>query len=134
MRFSILVTLFASLAIAGTYWYTRTASVCPAPISYRVGDIDASFEITKEEAKAKVKQAADMWESSSGRDLFVYDETADFTVSFVFDERQAIANSEAAQKKELDDKRAQNDAIMGSVESLQSEYETLSSNYKSRVD
>lgn len=133
MRFPYLIALLAAFLVSGTYWYQSTAHVCPVPISYRVGDIDPSFSITTTTARAHVEEVEQLWEQAVDRELFVYDETTDFTIDFVFDERQETANTEAAQRHALDSKQAENESVRQTVESLQEQYEALSDGYAKRV-
>jgi prefoldin subunit 5 len=128
----ILIGIFA-LTVPATIWYTQTAYQCPVPLSYRLGDIDPSFSLSVEEAKADIEAAVQIWEQSANRDLFVYDESADFTINFVFDERQEALNLEQTERQELDQTRDQNDGLMEQVQSLQSQYDELTQAYKSDV-
>jgi len=122
-----------SLAIAGTYWYQSSASVCPVPLAYRVGTIDESFSLSITDAQEYIAEAEALWEGSVNRELFVYDETAEFTVNFIFDERQETANSEADLRETLDEQWLQNETVLKTIESLQTNYESLSATYKARV-
>lgn len=119
--------------LAGVYWYQVTAAVCPVPIHYRIGTIDDSFTLTEAEAKDFVTRAEAIWENPIKRDLFIYDENAKFTVDFIYDERQQMANEEEIFKKELDKKLAENQEIQNIVTSLQADYEKLAAGYKTRV-
>lgn len=129
---SYLVVLLMTLAVAGTYWYKSTASICPAPLSYRIGSIDSSFGLSPEEALIHIKNAEALWEEETNRDLFVYDETADFTFEFIFDERQQEANYEASLREDLDAQRSKNDEVLKTVESLRADFQSLSAAYKTR--
>lgn len=133
MRSSYLITLLIVLIGAGTYWYQSTAAICPAPLAYRLGDIDPSFDLTREQALAHVREAEAVWENETQRELFRYDDTAEFTVDFIFDERQATANSEEAQREALDTQRSKSEEVLQTVESLQAQYQSLSASYESRV-
>ena len=128
----IIIGLFA-LTVPFTIWYTSTAAQCPVPLSYRLGTIDESFSLSAAEAKADIEAATQVWERSVGRDLFVYAESAAFTVNFVFDERQEALNQEESQRQELDATRNQNNAVMEQVETLQSQYQDLTRTYKNNV-
>lgn len=119
--------------IAGTYWYQSTASICPAPLSYRLGNIDQSFSITTEEARSAVAAAEALWEDATGRDLFVYDESSDFTVDFVFDERQIAVDSEISERVLLDEQKQTSEQVRDSLATLQKEYGILSSSYAARA-
>ena len=90
MRSSYLIALSITLIGAGVYWYQATAYQCPVPLSYKLGTIDSSFNITPEEAKWHAAAAEAVWESAVGRELFTYDEQASFTIDFVFDERPVV--------------------------------------------
>ena len=123
----------STILFGGAYWYQSTARLCPVPFEYRVGNIDDSFSITPSEARAFADSAVQVWEREVGRDLFRYDEAADFTIDFIFDERQEIADSEAAQRTFLDQQRDESEAVRETVARLQAEYQELSTTYESRV-
>lgn len=133
MRTPFLVLLWMALVIAGTYWYQTTASVCPVPLSYRLGDVDESFNISQDEAKSYIKEAEAVWEDRVNRELFVYDDEADLVIDFVYDDRQALANSEESRRLALDKQNEQNDIVLATIESAQQEYESLSLVYKEKV-
>jgi len=128
----IIVGLFA-LTVPLTIWYTSTVAQCPVPLLYRLGTIDESFSLSAVEAKVDIEAAVAVWEESVDRDLFVYDESADFTINFVFDERQETLNQEQTQRQELDGTRDQNNAVLEQVEALQSQYEDLMLTNKANV-
>jgi len=128
----IMIGLFA-LTVPLTVWYTNTAAQCPIPFTYRLGTIDESFSLSETEAKADVAAAAQLWEEAVGRDLFEYDESSDFTINFVFDERQETLNLEQTQRQTLDETRDKNNEVLEQVESSQSQYDDLEQNYKANV-
>ena len=133
MRTPFLISLIVTIVAGTVYWYQSAAAHCPVPLSYRLGELDPSFEFSKEEAKQHVLTAEAVWEEAAGRELFVYDEAATFTIDFVFDERQAIANSEEDKRTTLDAQHAENDLIQSAVESLQREHEALNGSYRNRL-
>ncbi len=133
MRSSFLYFLIATLVLGSVYWYQDTKHLCPVPLSYRIGEIDSSFNLSPLEARAHVEAAERVWEEESGWELFTYDESADFTVNFVFDERQALADSETSEKAALDEKKATNEEIFFNIERLQQEYQTLKNAYEVRL-
>ena len=134
MRFSYLLTLTLILAGAGTFWYQRGAAICPVPLAYRVGTIDSHFNITKEGAIEQLAQAEKVWEENAGRELFYYDEDATLVVEFVFDERQASADSEVSQRQTLDSQKEENEATFRKIDELQREYETSTREYQEDVN
>ncbi|MEN9920955.1 MAG: hypothetical protein RL538_848 [Candidatus Parcubacteria bacterium] len=122
-----------TLAGAGTFWYQHTATVCPTPISYRVGEIDAHFNTSKEDVIAQLKKAEAVWEEHAGRDLFYYDENGTLPVNFIFDERQALADSEITERQALDEQKEKNDVLTQKINELQKEYESRTGEYQGKV-
>jgi hypothetical protein len=133
MRFPYLLALVLTFAGTGTFWYKNTDSVCPTPLTYRVGAIDSHFNLDIDAAKTHLAEAEAVWEAAAGRELFVYDDNAAFVVDFIFDERQAEADIEVTKQRDLDTKKSENDSLVKTIEDLQSEYSTLSEKYKQRV-
>lgn len=133
MRFSYLLALTLTLAGAGTFWYKSTAAVCPIPLGYRLGTIDGHFNLTKEDAIAQLAEAERVWEEYANQELFYYDENADLTVEFVFDDRQASADSETSQRQALDTQKEENEAIFAKIDELQGEYESRTKEYQKSV-
>lgn len=131
MKQSYIALAVFALVIPFALWYRSTALYCPVPVAYKIGEIDASFSLSPEAAQAAVSTATEVWEAEMERDLFVYDESADFTINFLFDDRQENVILEESQREALDDKKAQNDTIVGQIETLQSEYVSLTERYES---
>jgi len=131
MRFSFILALVLSLSLAGAQWYQTTKFICPTPIEYRLGVIDDSFGLTPPEALASIAEAAALWEDVSDRDLFVFAEDADFTINFIFDERQAGADAQSIARDRLDNIAAMNDTFRAQIAELQATYESQVSEFKS---
>ncbi len=133
MRTRFGMTLFVVLLGAGAYFYFLSANVCPTPLHYRIGQIDDGFAITPEDAKATALGAEALWEGKEGRDLFVYDDSADFTINFVYDDRQALSDQEENFKNRLDAAENINDSLVSTYNNLVSDYEKLKSSYETKV-
>jgi hypothetical protein len=123
MRPIFFIAFLFTAWFGGTLWYQQTAHVCPAPIHYTIGSIDERFSITKEKAKEVAEAAAAVWESALGRELFAYDEKADFPINFIYDERQQRARTEEEWRLELDSKEAKNERLIAEVRRLGAQYE-----------
>lgn len=134
MRVSILISLLIAILVGGVAWYRLTANVCPVPIAYRIDTIDEHFALSKEQAKQYLEQAEHVWEGAANRDLFYYDENAELVVNFVFDERQALADSEHNRRSYLDAQKAEHEKVFETIEALQDEYDSLSEAYEKKVD
>jgi archaellum component FlaC len=65
-------------------------SYCANPIEYKIGSIDTEFELSSEKLNLSAKNAADMWNSTYGKDLFVYNPQASLEIDLAYDERQSL--------------------------------------------
>lgn len=133
MRFSFLLVFIFTVVIGVGYWYQTTAYICPIPLEYRIGEVDPSFNLSFEEAKNKVLSAEEQWEESVNRDLFKYSDSAEFTVNFIFDERQAQSYAEERERRFLDGQLAENEELFEAVTLAQTEYEKLNRAYRERL-
>jgi methyl-accepting chemotaxis protein len=61
---------------------------CPTPITYSVGQFDTEFGISEEVFKSAIKEAEDIWEKASSRNLFEYSPEGKMKVSLIYDYRQ----------------------------------------------
>jgi DNA repair exonuclease SbcCD ATPase subunit len=103
------------------------------PIGYRIGVIDQDFNITHDEARSAISAAESLWEDATGRNLFTYDEDAEFTINFVFDERQEAANIEEDLRNKLDTKEDISNQVRDQYEDLLEQYDTLKSSYENKA-
>lgn len=134
MRGQFTLILILTMVFAGTYLYREASSMCPVPITYRIGEIGEGFTITEEEAKGAVAIAAASWEGAAEQDLFIYDPDSDFTINFVFDERQEYADAEEDFREKLNVTEGVNDLIDETYTELTTRYSTLEEEYQAKVD
>src|SRR3989344_8777190 len=65
-------------------------SPCDNPISYRLGNIDSRFKISREDFLTDIREAENIWSSSYGESLFAYDPKGQLSISLVYYERQLL--------------------------------------------
>jgi len=134
MRKILPIVLLLSLAFSGVYFFqTGIAAVCNTPIHYRLGIFDSRFNISETEALGLVDQAVTAWEQVTQRDLFVYDEKADFPINFIFDGRQERVVKEGILRSNLDSKEQTSTEIASQYENLNTKYQQLRISYDARV-
>lgn len=133
MRTPYAIALTLAVLIGGTYWFAHVAATCDLPITYRIGEVDERFGMSFEEARLALVDAEAVWENATGENLFSYEEDAAFTVNFVFDERQALADAEQNLRERLDAAEGISDAISETHAALIEEYESLSVAYETRI-
>ena len=127
------ISLMLTLILSGTYMYTMVEAVCKVPIEYRLGFMDNRFDLTEDEARLAISEAESLWEEATGRNLFTYDSEADFTVNFIFDERQQKAEAEVDFRERLDVVESVNSVIGETYAELVERYEVLDKEYKAKV-
>ena len=93
------------------------------PLTYRLGELDVRFNLSPDEAKKHLADAEAVWETAAGQDLFVYDETSDFPVNFIFDDRQERTIAEEAKRAALDQKESTSATVASEYKKLTTEYE-----------
>ncbi len=130
MRQFLFITLFFTVIFGTSYWYTSSAYICPAPIKYKVGEIDPRFNFTAEEAKKVLLDAEAVWETTANRELFVYDENSPFAVNFIYDERQQLARTEEEWRAVLDEQEKASKDISDKVASMNQDYKALEVKYQ----
>lgn len=134
MRTPYAVILIFALMLGGTYWYTQVDAMCSLPLSYRIGTVDERFELSYDEARIALMEAEATWENATGQNLFRYDDEATFTINFVYDDRQALANAEEDLRQRLNETEDLNTAIDQTYAELVAEYNNLNIRYQDRVE
>jgi hypothetical protein len=76
--------------LADTLHKVTYFSSCDTPLKYKIGSIDNRFNITRDEFKQDIANAADIWDTAEGKQLFQYDPDGPLTVSLQYDERQSL--------------------------------------------
>ncbi len=133
MRKGFAVSFIVVLLFAGGYFYYVAQAICPIPLTYTIGDIDPSFDLSFDEAKLVITEAESAWEDATGQNLFTYRDDADFTINFVYDERQATTDAEGNFKEKLDKTQSVTDAINRRYNQLVTEYDRLQVEYSKKV-
>lgn len=139
-KFSIgLLCLF--LISVGWYFNERVQALCQKPLSYSLGELDERFGLSREEALAAIDEAAAVWEVELQKDLFVYDAESDFSINFIFDERQAESDAEAEALERLEiEKQTLNDSTVGyervkkDLEAQQETFNLNNQNYEADLE
>lgn len=118
------------LVIVVSYWYSGTANICPAPIKYQIGEIDERFSIDKKEVREILNKVELLWEDAVGRELFVYDESSDFTVNFIYDDRQQLVHTEEEWRISLDQEEKKSKELLSEVDEMNERYKKIEAEYE----
>jgi Matrixin len=132
MRRQFPAALLAALFFSGWYFYSG-AHPCVYPLAYRIGTVDERFNLDTETIKQITAEAEQVWEDALGRELFTYNDTAAFTITFTYDDRQARSDEASAQKAALDQTQTASKSINEEYTKLLAEYDSLKKAYESKV-
>lgn len=71
-------------------------------VRYRIGKVDERFELSHQDVKQLTNEAVQIWHTGTKKQWFVYDDTAQLTINFIYDERQAQSNAKADVERSID--------------------------------
>ena len=117
-----LFILLGMLALV-TVIFLRTTKVCDDPISYRIGQVDERFGITREEFAVAVNMAAAMWSKPLAREIFREDAKGAIEVNLVYDYRQEATDKLKKLNYNIDKTKASYEDLKSNLQNLKSEYE-----------
>lgn len=129
---SILVSL---ITISLVYYYNpkvlSEAAIlieqpCSKPITYKIGEIDVRYGISKDELLKDLQQASDIWEKASGKKLYSYNPDGKLTVNLVYDERQALESQVSNIENQLLDKK-------GAITPSKEKYQNITADFKKKL-
>jgi predicted Zn-dependent protease len=74
---------------------------CGEPLRYYIASIDPKFGLSEKQVIEDMNQAASLWNSATGKQVFVYDPQGTLPVYFVYDKRQALNSQINQMEKSL---------------------------------
>ncbi len=125
--------LLLALLIGVVFWLDLAKLPCDIPITYRLGVVDERFNLERSEIKNIVEEATAVWEDAIGADLFVYDDSGELVINFIFDERQQTVVSGENIKDKLDESEQINESFQTTYEQLLEKYNSLLELYNIRL-
>lgn len=132
----LLLSLFTLgiLGLVGYQYYIYLRGPCAVPLAYSIGRFDTNFGISEEYFKARVTEAERVWEEALGRELFVFDPEAKFTVNLIYDQRQAETELRRRAEFGLTAVEESFNKIDSDFENLKNEYDARTLAYKVSLD
>lgn len=127
MLFLIVTFVVASRFIPFSWEHPFSYSICDQPIRYRVDTVDPKFNLSRETFLSDINQAAEIWNSTWDKNLFVYDPKGDLSINLIYDDRQTLTN----QINQLEN------TVQSEKQSLKpklSEFQRLSADFKQKVN
>jgi hypothetical protein len=125
--------LLLALLTLGVWLLLREPAPCSRPIAWDVGEVDPRHGISRDAFLAQVQEAVMLWETASGRDLFVYSPGARLHINLVYDERQAEQDRLLYENTSLSDHGASLEEERMRLESLRQQYAERLATHNSEV-
>jgi len=108
-------------------------SVCSEPILYREGDVDPRFGLSREDVITASSEAADIWNSASGIEVFKYSEGAKLSINMVYDQRQSLDTQIRNLENNLDSGRTTLDKETQNFNFQVSQFEARKDEFQNKV-
>ncbi|MBN2093779.1 MAG: matrixin family metalloprotease [Candidatus Zambryskibacteria bacterium] len=121
-----IIALLALIGASGYFVYEKTLNPCDRALKYEIGRFDTEFGITEAEFKIYLFEAEEVWERALNKNVFSYEEGADFKVNLVYDERQLATLQKQRTEFGLS-------AIEEVFKKLDQEFNSFKNQYESRV-
>lgn len=137
MKHSYFYTTAAVIAVFGItslFSMGAFAGPCDRPVAYRVGEIDPGFDVSTSSVRALLMEAESVWEAEVDKQLFVYDPEAEFTIDFIFDDRQEATYQVNEYEEILSNLEASHDEVIASYEAAKAEYDASLQQYERQRD
>lgn len=99
---------------------------CSDPLTFRVGEIDERFSITREELIGLIEDVVEVWSEAAGTTVVMYDENGDIAVNLVYAEVQQLSDREKQHRDRLDHEEF-------SITVLENEYQRMNRQHEADV-
>jgi peptidoglycan hydrolase CwlO-like protein len=109
-------------------------SPCDTPIVYSIGTIDPRFNVTSEELLEDSKVAANIWNTTQSKQLFVYKPNSNFTINMVYDSRQALTSQINQLDTSLKQKQGAIDPKIAEFKKKQADFEQKVNDLNSQIE
>lgn len=126
----VAVAFVAALGVVGLSWSGVFSGPCERPLDYKIGTIDSRFNIATSTVRDLLTESESVWEAQADRELFTYSSEADFTVNFIFDERQQTTNAVNEYESTLSDLELSHSEVAAEHQKRKERYEDALADYQ----
>lgn len=100
----ILFTIFFAATVILVYVFfiaddqesNHLTGPCDNPITYKIGNINAIYDVSELQLKEILEDAGDAWSLAIGKDLFTYSKKGNVSVNLIYGDQQRFMNKEQA--------------------------------------
>lgn len=119
----ITISRSSDFAIAST----DSVQPCEQPLTYRFGNIDSRFNITKKELAAIMEKVEELWATALDKDLLDYQKEGKVAIHLVYGEDQKRTEAERTYAKRIETKQRE-------IETKQREYDLAVKRYQRKKE
>jgi len=98
---------------------------CKEPLTYRLGDIDSRFDITKDQLTKVMKEVETLWGTALDRQLLDYKKDGKVAIHLIYSEDQKRTEAEQALAKRIQNQKKY-------IKVLENEYKDLKSRFEAK--
>ena len=103
--------------------FVRAPEPCREPITYRLGNVDERFNLTREEFRTAINMAAAIWDKPFHRDLLREDPDGAIKINLLYDYRQEATDRLKKLNYKIDRSRSSYEELKSRLENLKAEHE-----------
>lgn len=113
--------------------YNHIFGACDEPTTFRVAKIDSGFNLATATAITYAKQAADLWNKTTGKNLLQYSDDGDVEITFLFDERQRQVIQDKILQEKINNEEKILDQKSETIDQQQATFNSLKADYENQV-
>jgi predicted Zn-dependent protease len=103
--------------------FLRKPNPCREQITYRIGNVDSRFGLSRQDVSLAVAHAADIWGRAGNHVLFREDSHGSIEINLVYDYRQEAADKLKTLSYRIDNTKGSYDELKNVFERMKSEYD-----------
>ena len=102
------------------------SSPCDQPITYRLGEVDAGYGLTKDQFLSRIDSGSQIWNKVVDKNLFTYKTDGEIEFNLIYSDRQSMID-------QLDSLESNLHTGKKSLDSLLSEYKALQADFQNKL-
>lgn len=106
---------------------------CEEPLTYRIGDIDARFNLSNQQLTAVMSEVEDLWEMTSDRNLLEYKGDGKVVIDLIYSKEQKRTEDEQLLSNRIKTKKEQATATRTEYQRLAKRYKQEGNDFKGTV-
>ncbi len=128
------VYVFRDVVKDGAMQIYRVALPCTIPITYKIGNVDKEFGISREIVEKDLKSASELWNDAAGKKLFVHDpENGEVTVSLEYDSRQAMTQRLKALGLTISTDKQSYEIVKAKYDAMYAQFQAKKAQFERRI-